>query len=98
MGSTAARVALAWLLGRGGVASPIIGARTLGQLDDNLAALDVKLSPEHVAKLDAVSKPRLNFPAEFMSRAGAFGYGGTTIHGVEYPALPLAPRRDSERY
>ena len=50
--TTPARVALAWVSGRPGVASPILGARTLAQLDDNLAALDVKLAPEHVAALE----------------------------------------------
>ena len=98
VGSTAARVSLAWLLAQPGVASPIIGARTIAQLDDNVQALEVRLSPEQLKKLDAVSKPKLNFPADFTARIGAFAYGGTTIRGVEYPALALAPRNDSERY
>jgi diketogulonate reductase-like aldo/keto reductase len=98
LGSTPSRVALAWLLAKPGVSSPIIGARTLAQLDDNLQALEVKLSPAQLEKLDAVSKPKLNFPADFTQFVGSFAYGGTTIRGVEYPALPLAPRTDAERY
>ncbi len=43
--TTPARVALAWVAGRPGVTSPILGARTLAQLDDNLAALEVELCP-----------------------------------------------------
>src|SRR3954468_16746353 len=47
--ATPASIALAWVQGRPGVASTIIGARRLDQLDQNLAALDVSLSPDQVA-------------------------------------------------
>ena len=50
---TPAAVALAWVQARPGVASTIIGARRLDQLDQNLAALDVALTPAHLAALDA---------------------------------------------
>src|SRR6185436_6530983 len=50
--TTVARVALAWVQNRPGVASTIIGARTMEQLDDNVGALDVKLTPAHVGALD----------------------------------------------
>ncbi|MGD0678367.1 MAG: aldo/keto reductase [Polyangiaceae bacterium] len=98
LGTTTARVALAWVQGRPGVASTIIGARTVGQLDDNLEALEVKLPPRAVAKLDEVSRPALNFPADFLNFIGSFGYGGTNIRGNEYPPFPNAPKNDSERY
>jgi aryl-alcohol dehydrogenase-like predicted oxidoreductase len=98
LGTTTARVALAWVRARPGVASTIIGARTAAQLDDNLDALDVKLPPQAVAKLDEVSRPKLNFPAEFLGFIGGFGYGGTNIHGVDYPAVANAPKSDAERY
>jgi aryl-alcohol dehydrogenase-like predicted oxidoreductase len=98
LGTTTPRVALAWVRGRPGVASTIIGARTIAQLDDNLEALDLVLPAAAVAKLDTVSRPKLGFPHEFLSFAGSFGYGGTTIHGVEYPAMPNAPKNDGERY
>src|SRR5687768_13162966 len=61
LGTTVARVAIAWVQARPGVTSTIIGARTLAQLDDNLAALDVQLTPDHVARLDALSTPKLDF-------------------------------------
>lgn len=48
-------VALAWLLARPGVASVLLGARTVSQLVDNLAAADLDLSDEHVDRLTAVS-------------------------------------------
>ena len=79
--TTVARAALAWVQGRPGVTSTILGARTLAQLDDNLAAIDVRLTAEQVARLEAVSKPRLNFPADFLGMAGMIQAGGTVING-----------------
>lgn len=49
--------ALAWCKDQPGVTSPIIGPRTMDQLEDNLAAADVKLTDEHNAKLDEVAPP-----------------------------------------
>jgi aryl-alcohol dehydrogenase-like predicted oxidoreductase len=96
--TTIPRVALAWVKAQAGVASTIIGARTFPQLEDNLAALELTLSPEQTAKLSKASEPKLGFPMEFLRFAGSFGYGGTNIHGVDYPAFPNAPRNDAERY
>jgi aryl-alcohol dehydrogenase-like predicted oxidoreductase len=98
LGTTTARVALAWVRDRPGVASTIIGARTMAQLDDNLDALDVRLPPEAIARLDAVSKPTLDFPAEFVAYAASIAYSGTNIHGVDYPAFTNTPKSDAERY
>jgi aryl-alcohol dehydrogenase-like predicted oxidoreductase len=61
-GVSAAQVALAWLLGRPGVTSVIVGARTEEQLADNLAAAELALSAEERARLDEVSEPRLLYP------------------------------------
>ncbi len=98
IGSTPARVALAWVQGRPGVTSTIIGARSLAQLDDNLAASSITLAPAHVAALDALSKPSLNFPANFLANAGVFINGGTTVNGETAPVWPMSPRNDAERY
>jgi aryl-alcohol dehydrogenase-like predicted oxidoreductase len=62
MGISVARVALAWLLTRQFVTSVIIGAKTREQLLDNLAATDARLSPEHVAELDAASALPSEYP------------------------------------
>jgi aryl-alcohol dehydrogenase-like predicted oxidoreductase len=59
---SAAQIALAYLLGRPGVTSLIIGARTEEQLADNLAAANVKLAPEERARLDKASAPILLYP------------------------------------
>jgi aryl-alcohol dehydrogenase-like predicted oxidoreductase len=61
-GVSAARVALAWLLGRPGVTSLIIGGRTEAQFKDNLAAAEVALTAEERARLDEVSQPTLLYP------------------------------------
>jgi aryl-alcohol dehydrogenase-like predicted oxidoreductase len=96
--STPARVALAWVQAQKAVTSTIIGARTLAQLDDNLAAADVTLTAAHLAKLDELSKPKLGFPADFLKNAGVFSSGGCTINGETYPVNPMAPRNPQERY
>ncbi len=57
LGRPAAQVALAWVSRRPGVTSTLIGAHTVGQLDDNLAAWDLDLPAEHRARLDKVSAP-----------------------------------------
>lgn len=61
-GVSAARIALAWLIGRPGVTSLVIGARTEEQLSDNLGAAELTLSEEEKAKLDTVSAPPLLYP------------------------------------
>jgi aryl-alcohol dehydrogenase-like predicted oxidoreductase len=98
LGTTVPRVALAWVQGRAGVASTIIGARTMQQLDDNLGALDVKLTADHVALLDNASTPTLPFPTDMLSMVPAFAYGGTTINGQASTAWSQAPQNDSERF
>lgn len=96
--TTVARVALAWVKGRPGVSSTLVGARTLEQLDDNLGALNLKLTPEHVATLDEASTPTLDFPAAFLQGAPVFMHGGLTVNGVNAPVWPMAPKSDAERY
>jgi aryl-alcohol dehydrogenase-like predicted oxidoreductase len=61
-GVSAAQVALSWLLGRPGVASVIVGARTDEQLSDNLKAAELRLSEEERQLLDEVSAPPLIYP------------------------------------
>ena len=61
-GVSGAQVALAWLLQRPLVASVIVGGRNFAQFEDNLKAAELRLSPEEVRKLDAVSRPPLIYP------------------------------------
>jgi aryl-alcohol dehydrogenase-like predicted oxidoreductase len=67
-GRTPAQVALAWLRHRAQPVIPIIGARKLDQVKDNLACVDVKLTPEQLERLDAVSKIELGFPLDMFTK------------------------------
>ena len=55
MGASPLAVSLAWLLARPGMTAPIVGANSVEQLQGSLAALDLRLGPEHVEMLDAAS-------------------------------------------
>lgn len=96
--TTVARVALAWVQARPAVSSTIIGARTLAQLDDNVMALEVKLTPEQTAALDALTRPKLNFPAEFLEMARMLHTGGTTINGQPSELLPFGVTKKGDHY
>ncbi len=61
-----AAVAIAWLLAHPEVSTVIVGARTVEQLDANLAALAVALSPADLAELDRVSAPAWGYPYDFI--------------------------------
>jgi len=62
LGATATAVSLAWLLGRPGVTSLIIGPRTVGQLAQNLAGFEVELPVESAKRLSRVSRPPVSYP------------------------------------
>jgi aryl-alcohol dehydrogenase-like predicted oxidoreductase len=66
VGATPAAVSLAWLLAKPQVTSVIFGARTIDQLDANLAAAELALAPSHVEALDKASAFELGYPYEFM--------------------------------
>ncbi len=77
-----AQVALAWAAAQPGVSSLILGASRVEQLHDNLAALDLRLSPEHLRALDEASAPDPAFPYGIFTPAGNRGvFGGTTVQG-----------------
>ena len=65
-GTTASAVSLAWVLAKPFVTSIIVGARTVQQLEDNVRALEVKLTAEEIARLDQVSKPAWGYPYDFI--------------------------------
>jgi len=70
-GATASQVALAWLMGRAGVASVVIGARTDAHLVDNLGAAELVLTAEERAKLDIASAPPLLYPYWHQARTAS---------------------------
>jgi aryl-alcohol dehydrogenase-like predicted oxidoreductase len=97
-GSTVARVALAWVRGRPGVASTIIGARRLGQLEDNLKSLELTLSASEVAHLDALTKPVFGFPQSMEPLFPAIHNGGTMVNGVQAPPSPFTLVKGDKPY
>ena len=78
-------MALAWVGAQPAVSSVIIGARRLSQLDDNVRAVDVKLTAEQLARLGALTEPTLGFPHNVLTMAPDMINGGTTINGVSAP-------------
>jgi len=67
-GGSAAQVALRWLLQKPAVTAPIVGARTLQQLNDNLGCLDWEMTAEQMQELDRVSAVALPYPYRFVER------------------------------
>lgn len=65
LGEQPADVALAWILGRPAVTAPIIGPRTMGQLDGSLRALEIKLDKEANDKIDAIFPPFKTSPEHY---------------------------------
>jgi aryl-alcohol dehydrogenase-like predicted oxidoreductase len=98
LNTSPAAVALAWVQGRPGVTSTIIGARRLDQLSHNLAALDLRLPAADVAALDKLSEPTLNFPAQFLKVSAMFAHNGATVNGEPSAPWPMSPATDGERY
>jgi aryl-alcohol dehydrogenase-like predicted oxidoreductase len=69
-GVSVARVALAYVLAKPFVSSVIIGAKSVEQLDDNVAASDLVLTPEDLARLDAVSALPAEYPGWMVEMQG----------------------------
>jgi aryl-alcohol dehydrogenase-like predicted oxidoreductase len=96
--STVARVALAWVRAQPGVTSTIIGARRLAQLEDNVKALEVKLSAEELGRLDTLTKPKFGFPQSMQPWFPAIHNGGTSVNGVSAPLSPYGVGRGDKIY
>jgi aryl-alcohol dehydrogenase-like predicted oxidoreductase len=96
--TTVARVALSWVQAQPGVTSTIIGARTLGQLEDNLKALDVTLTPEETARLKELTQPTLIFPASMQFLFPAIHNGGTSVNGIHAPPSAFALQPGDKPY
>jgi aryl-alcohol dehydrogenase-like predicted oxidoreductase len=68
IGCTIPQVAIAWVLHRPAVSCVLVGARRVEQLTDTLAAADVDLTDEHMARLDAVSRLPSEYPEWMLTR------------------------------
>jgi aryl-alcohol dehydrogenase-like predicted oxidoreductase len=96
--TTVARVALAWVQAQGGVTSTIIGARRVAQLEDNLKALEVRLSAEEFGRLDALTKPTFGFPQSMAPWFPAIHNGGTSVNGVFAPPTSFGVEQGDKIY
>ncbi|WP_244598540.1 aldo/keto reductase [Rhizobium tubonense] len=81
LGKTPAQVAIAWTLLNPAVTSPIVGAKTVAQLEDNLGALDVVLADTQRTRLNDASAIVLGFPHDFLALplTREVMFGGMTI-------------------
>jgi aryl-alcohol dehydrogenase-like predicted oxidoreductase len=79
IGASPSQVALRWAMQQPGLILPLVGARTEEQIADNLGALDVQLSEDHMETLNAASAIDLGFPHNFLSEEPIREviYGGT---------------------
>jgi aryl-alcohol dehydrogenase-like predicted oxidoreductase len=67
MGKTPAQVAIAWTLINPAVTAPVLGVRTVAQLEDNLGSLEVEFSAEQLARLDSASSVPKVFPMNVLT-------------------------------
>ena len=89
IGVNPGEVAIAWVAAKGSL--PIIGPRTLAQLQSNLAAAKVKLSAEQIARLDEVSAVPLAFPHTVLSELSSRDrFTGGLLDQFDAPAWPVA--------
>lgn len=83
IGATRSQVALAWTLCNPAVVSPVMGARTLAQAEDNFGALDIAFTEDQRARLEQASAIPPIFPARFIGRpmAQQIIFGGSAVEG-----------------
>ncbi|GAA3780845.1 aldo/keto reductase [Streptomyces phyllanthi] len=75
LGASPAQVAIAWTMAQSPAVHPILGARRVEQLTDNLGAAGLVLPDEVLVRLEAAADFRLGFPAEFIDDTSAWVYG-----------------------
>lgn len=89
--ATPGQVALAWLMRKPGVASPIIGPRTVAQLEESLDGLSLVLAADDISALDTVSRPPRTFPHSILKSVWGTSHAGLTINGRTFDSSPAAP-------
>lgn len=93
IGATSAQVALAWVRRFNDRTIPVVGIRTVEQLDDALGTIDVSLSPEQFHRLDEVSRIDLGFPASLLASPN-----GQMLYGDLEPRIELPAEAPYRRY
>ena len=89
---SSARISLAWLLAKSVVTSVIIGVKRLDQLEDNLAAIELKLSEDEIQLLDEVSNLPPEYPGWMLTVQGAGRLGA-----LDRPAWAKLPQSSNNR-
>jgi aryl-alcohol dehydrogenase-like predicted oxidoreductase len=82
-GTGPAQVALAWLWAQPGVTAPIIGPRTLEQLEDLLPAVDLKLSADQARRLGRATAPPLGYPGRMLAEQSEIDLGRVRLRRPE---------------
>ena len=79
---SAAQVAMAWITGRPGVTTAVIGARKTHQLEDNLAAAQLELADDEINAIEQVSRPELIYPYWHQQKTASdrFGPADQVLH------------------
>jgi aryl-alcohol dehydrogenase-like predicted oxidoreductase len=92
-GCSMTQVAINWVRQQDQQMIPIVGARTLAQLEDNLACLAHPLTPAELSRLDAASRIELGFPHDFLAlpRIVAQRFGGTEARVENHRPLSHLP-------
>jgi aryl-alcohol dehydrogenase-like predicted oxidoreductase len=85
LSATPSQVAIAWTRAKSPRIHPILGARRLEQLTDNLGAIDVQLDATTIAQLDEASHLELGFPHDFIRDTASFVYGAAGEQVDERP-------------
>jgi aryl-alcohol dehydrogenase-like predicted oxidoreductase len=75
VGATPAQVAIAWTMARSPLVHPIVGARRLAQLEDNLRAVDLELPDEAVQRLESAVEFQRGFPHDFIDATAGWVFG-----------------------
>ena len=79
LGASPSQVAIAWTRARSKVVHPIVGARRLDQLVDNLGAVDVSLPEEAVDRLNGATGFSIGFPSNFIAETGPWVMGEASV-------------------
>ncbi len=81
LGATPSQVAIAWTQARSPAVHPIIGARRVDQLLDNLGATQVDLPGDALTRLNAAAEPDLGFPTTFIAETSPWVFGAAALAG-----------------
>jgi aryl-alcohol dehydrogenase-like predicted oxidoreductase len=79
IGATPAQVAIAWTRAKSSAIHPIVGARHVDQLLDNLGAIDVQLTAEHIARLEQPTAFQRGFPLDFIDETAGWVFGAANL-------------------